>query len=55
MKKKMFYLELKNMIVVGMLGKSYQILNRYQIEDHKVDPKKKIFIKSVRLNIKSLT
>ncbi len=40
MKKKMFYLELENMIYVGMLRKSYQILNKYQIEDHKFDPKK---------------
>jgi hypothetical protein len=45
-KKKMFYLELVNMIYVGMLEISYQILNRYQIQDHKVDPKKKRHIQS---------
>jgi hypothetical protein len=54
-KKKMFYLELMNMIYVGMLGISYQILNRYQIQDHKVDPESKRYSIEREFQINSIT
>jgi hypothetical protein len=39
-KKKEFYFELVQMKYVGMLVKLNRILNKYQIEDHIIVPKK---------------